>query len=241
MGKVKKINNVIDFDKSKKVLIEKRKYERVLSLLKGIAPKIITIGIIAAENFKNYTTEKGTNNRSSKNLNGLLRWGAYGYTKLTGRYCDDTEDYFLIRNIPKDDLLRIGNIYNRDSVIFGKRVKKGKYTGMKFELVLCKSGKVSGSFSVFIDLNNIKDFYFDKKGAEFFIPFFDEKYCDSEENTIERMTRTADEIDTVNLAETIDKMNCLTKRLFKKGYVGKYYYLNRGRIKLLQKLIDDNC
>ncbi len=241
MAKVKKLKNIIDFNESKKVLIEKRKYKRVLSLLKGIAPKIITVGIIGAENFESYTTEGGTKKKLSVDLDRLLRRGVYYYTKLEGKYGDDTKDYFLIRNIPKDDLLRIGKEFNRDSVILGKIVKKGKYTGMKFELMLCNDGKVLGSYSVFIDLNNVKDFYFENKGVKFFIPFFDEKYCNTEEDTIEFMTRTADEINTVNLAEMINEMNYLTKQLFNKGKTGKHYYLIRGRIIKLQRLINENC
>jgi len=148
---------------------------RTLQIMRGMVPKVRTLGFITAENPHGQPEKPDVNNKMNRQLESILKDGLWGYQKIKGKY-GSVENTFLVRNISRDDLLRYGNRFNQESVLFGQYFEdEGRY-GMKFQLLSSENnsiGDVMGERNVYISREGADDFYSEVKGRKFQIPFFD--------------------------------------------------------------------
>jgi hypothetical protein len=148
---------------------------RTLQIMRGMVPKVRTLGFITAENPHGQSEKPDVNNKMNRQLESILKDGLWGYQKIKGKY-GSVENTFLVRNISRDDLLRYGNRFNQESVLFGQYFEdEGRY-GMKFQLLSSENnsiGDVMGERNVYISREGADDFYSEVKGRKFQIPFFD--------------------------------------------------------------------
>lgn len=168
INEIKKINN--------NNLINETTYSRVVQILRGVVPSIRSVGILTAENPDGNQETPEFNKRANKELIDDLMKMHLGFHAIKGKYGVE-ENSFLVPNIRYDEVLELGRKYDQESVIFGEKTymeKDGEtYTGMVFRLILCETGEIDSERSVFINDNDLDDFYSEVKGRKFVIPFFD--------------------------------------------------------------------
>jgi hypothetical protein len=148
---------------------------RTLQIMRGMVPKVRTLGFITAENPHGQPEKPNVNNKMNRQLESILKDGLWGYQKIKGKY-GSVENTFLVRNISRDDLLRYGNRFNQESVLFGQYFEEEGRYGMKFQLLSSENnsiGDVMGERNVYISREGADDFYSEVKGRKFQIPFFD--------------------------------------------------------------------
>lgn len=148
---------------------------RTLQIMRGMIPKVRTLGFITAENPHGQPEKPEINNKMNRQLESILKDGLWGYQKIKGKY-GSVENTFLVRNISRNDLLRYGNKFDQHSVLFGEYFEQDGRYGMKFQLLSTENGSVGdimGERNIFISREGAKDFYSEVKGRKFQIPFFD--------------------------------------------------------------------
>lgn len=219
----------------------------VLQVLKGLTPRIRTIGFITAQNPMGKEASAEFNKAANLKLSKILRDGQYGYRPVKGKYGGNPEDTFMVHNISKSFLLELCKNFNQESIIFAEKTEDG----MRFEMVLY-TGEVIGIRQVFIDRDNADDFYSKYKGKKFQIPFFnidagddteldyaDAKYDDGGRRMV-GVNKVKTKIDGKEYDADADKINEI-ERLQEEALTqtGHSAYVKRGLIKsLLKKIIN---
>lgn len=147
---------------------------RALIAMRWLVPNIKTIGFISAENPNGEPATPAYNRKATKDLRTELSDGQWGYQAMKGKYGTE-ENSFFVRNIRKDDLLRMGSNYKQESVIFGEKFVDKDYTGMTFQMIYStpeRFGEIAGEMKVYVNRDNAKDFFSKIKGRKFMIPFY---------------------------------------------------------------------
>ena len=85
-------------------------------------------GIITAHTKIDSATADQTNKERSEKLFGELRALGYDPWPFIGKYEGKKEKSFLIPNISKLDLIKLGNRYNQKTVIWAKKVSNDGYS-----------------------------------------------------------------------------------------------------------------
>jgi len=156
-------------------------YSRVAQIMRGIVPSIRTVGIVTAENPMGQPLGDKENKALNDQLEGELRRGNFfGYHRVTGKY-NVIEHPFLIPNIQRDDLLKLGTAFKQKAVIYGEsnRPQSG-YAKMSFEYWGDRESeaepfKKSSERDVFVSVDpKVDNFYTEVRGRKFVIPFFDD-------------------------------------------------------------------
>lgn len=148
---------------------------RTLQIMRGMVPKVRTIGFITAENPHGQPEKTDVNNKMNRQLESIIKDGLWGYQKIKGKY-GSLENTFLVRNISREDLLRYGNRFDQESVLFGQYFEEEGRYGMRFQLLSTENGSlgdIMGQRDLFIGREGANDFYSEVKGRKFQIPFFD--------------------------------------------------------------------
>ena len=148
---------------------------RTLQIMRGMVPKVRTIGFITAENPHGQPEKPIFNNKMNRELESILKDGLWGFQKIKGKY-GSLENTFLVRNISREDLLRYGHRFNQESVLFGQYFEEEGRYGMRFQLLSTEDGSLGdtmGQRNLFIGREGANDFYSEVKGRKFQIPFFD--------------------------------------------------------------------
>lgn len=226
IGIMTKIRKIAD-----NIIVESNSYSRLATILRGIAPKINTIGFITAENPNGKQQTLSFNKNANLELEKELRLMNLGYHKIKGNY-GMVEHSYAIPNIKKNELLELGRKYNQETVIFGEKHYNQKneisYVGMDFNLIYTdyRFGKIESTRSIFMNNNQMNDFYSEIHGRKFYIPFFDDsmgklKWKDTS-GIIESLHLTEDIINDLN--ETVDK-------IFERDRTSKSIWIHRGHLK----------
>ena len=143
----------------------------VKHVLTGIHNYAKTFGIVTAENPMGKKISGAENKILNKELHNLLSRGRYQFVKIKGKY-GNIENPVLILNISLNYLKDIGDMYNQESVIFGKI---NDYRDVTFEYWDRDSEGSPLKFKDSIDridvLSDPKDFYSRIKNWKFTIPF----------------------------------------------------------------------
>jgi hypothetical protein len=157
-------------------------YPRVANAIRGIVPSINTVGIFTGQNPQSQKATNTFNKEINKNVEKTLRDGNFGIIKLDGNYGVE-EESFLVPNIAKDELIRLGNKLDQTSVIFGEKTNNGMHfqeiwttDGVNDEDIKHKVGDINKEQNVFINDNNFVEYYSEIKGRRFRIPFYDDDY-----------------------------------------------------------------
>lgn len=164
-------------------------YSRVMSSMRGLIPKIKTIGIFTAENPCARELPPEENKIRNGKLEKIIAGALFGYKKVKGSY-GSKENSFMVNNITKKLLLQLGEQFDQESVIFGEYFEEGEKYGMVFRMIRSSScggdepvGTIMGERKVFINRNNEDDYYTEVKGRKFQIPFFEVPTFDDDKGT----------------------------------------------------------
>ena len=156
--------------KAMKFIIIESGYSRLIQILSGNVPKILTIGIITAENPKDTETSAEENKERNKKLRKHLDAGFYSYFQIKGKF-EEWENPFFIHNITKGALVSLGQEYQQSAVIFGERKEREDGSmGMEFSYIQSETGKTESTRSVFTTMTAPSDFYSEYKGRKFVYP-----------------------------------------------------------------------
>lgn len=154
--------------------LEEGGYTRLVRSLAGMEPAIDTIGIVTAENPMAQKLTSKQNRQRNRQLAEELRELGYGFYQVSGKY-GNVERPFVIPNISKDDLMRLGAAYEQDSVIFVEKTPEGSMA----ELIETHGDNMTVKSRVILPLaQDVEDFYTLYKGRKFVIPFFDDVFQD---------------------------------------------------------------
>ena len=159
-------NNEMEFDEAAAT--------RTFRILRGMVPRVRTLGFITAENPHGIAAPPEENKSENQKLQSILNNGHWGYQKIKGHY-GQSENSFLVRNMSKDDLLNYGQRFGQESVIFGEIYDENERHGMKFQMISTEPqtlGQVMGERNIFIGREGAEDFYSEIKGRKFQIPFY---------------------------------------------------------------------
>lgn len=154
--------------------LEEGGYARLVRSLAGLEPAIDTIGIITAENPMGQKLSPKENKMRNRELADELRALGYGFYQVQGSY-GNLERPFVVPNISKDDIMRLGSEFKQDSVIFVQKTPEGSIA----ELIETHGDNMSVRSKVILPLaQDVEDFYTLYKGRKFVIPFFDDVFKD---------------------------------------------------------------
>jgi hypothetical protein len=144
----------------------------------GDVPHINSLGILTAQNPKSDCEGK-----SNRDLWSRLRSANYGPIKIKGKFGGKWEKSFLVPHISKEELVRLGEDYCQEAVIWGQKdYDENNNPFYRFEYI--ENGKTVNVRVVSIgghhlpgdEVSQRKDFFSMKDGRKFVIPFFDDPY-----------------------------------------------------------------
>lgn len=148
-------------------------YPRLMQIMTGQVPTIHTFGILSVDNPMSTQLSPQENNKRRKTFKDKLKQELFGYVQHYGMY-DNYEKAFFVPNVRKETVVRWGDTFQQESVIFGTVDHKNQKVTFEFlkdgvttdvrEVVLRVEGGVDNYYSVY-------------KGRKFRIPFFDDNYA----------------------------------------------------------------
>ena len=151
-------------------------FARVRRIMMGQVPSINTVGILTAENPQAKKLSAKQNRARSQRLVRGLREMGYGPIPLKGMY-GIKETSYLVPNITRKDTTDAGKAFDQESVIWASRKRTGRKTYMNWQFI--KGNKTIQTRDLSMsgtDVQGRKDFFSEKKGRKFAIPFFDERF-----------------------------------------------------------------
>lgn len=87
-----------------------------------------TLGILSAHTEIDSAKEKSINKKRSLDLFSDLRSQGYDPWPFWGEYNDKKEKAFVISDITKSDLIKLGDRYNQNAVIWAKKIENDGYS-----------------------------------------------------------------------------------------------------------------
>ena len=156
-------------------IIEERMsgFPRIHNMMTGNVESVNTIGMMTSENPMAQPLSPGENKTLLNQLKEDLKDLKLGFVPVKGHY-EVKENALVIPNIKKEDLIRLGEKYRQDSVIFGEKINAYVKISINWEFI--KQGVVKKTTNISITnskkLETTDDFFSKVKGRRFFIPFF---------------------------------------------------------------------
>ena len=229
---------------TKKNLIKEAGFARVRQIMLGQVPSVDAVGILTAENPNAQPLSPAENNALMKDLKSSLQTMQIGYTDIGGSFGSPEKSVFIM-NISRDDATMLGEKFGQEAVIWGQKMRqKADEPFFRFEYIegydTIQTRDVSMGGT---DIQSKEDYYSEKEGRKFIIPFFDDAHEDSFPSAGgRRISFEPEEVppeeEAQRLAENINKRNRL---LFEKSRTNKskWHHRNvmREEIKKLQKII----
>jgi hypothetical protein len=222
-------------------------------MLLGMVPQVDEVAILTAWNPNSEQLPRDENNQRNKELFRDLKTAGYGPVKIKGKF-GNFERSFLVPNMSKSNVVELGQQYGQDAVIWGSKAE-GEESDVKMIFQYLENGQVQDARDVVLvgthehgegeveDVQTKKDYYSEKAGRKFVIPFFDENW---------EFELDADSVDEVLLKESVPK-TLLAKELLQKieerkkklavpNASKKYYWhhrcIMRENVRRLKKLVD---
>ena len=226
---------------------------RVHRMLLGMVPQVDEVAILTAWNPNSEQLPRDENNQRNKELFRDLKTAGYGPIKIKGKF-GNFERSFLVPNMSKSNVVELGQQYGQDAVIWGSKTESEE-NDVKMIFQYLENGQVQDARDVVLvgahqhgegeveDVQAKKDYYSEKAGRKFVIPFFDENW---------EFELDADSVDEVLLKESVPK-TLLAKELLQKieerkkklavpNASKKYYWhhrcIMRENVRRLKKLVD---
>jgi len=128
----------------------------------------------------------GKENRElNKELMSWLRERGYGPIRIRGKF-GNKERSMMIPNISRQDMVEVGQYFNQESIIWGKRTEEDRFI---FEYIEGDTTIQRRDVVLFDeDVQSREDFYSQERqsaGRKFYIPFFDDEYEIEEDQSSE--------------------------------------------------------
>jgi len=166
-------------------------------MMMGQVPSVETIGIMTAENPNAEKYSGKQNKQLNQSLMDELRSMNYGPVPIGGSF-GHKESSFLIPNVTRQELANLGEKYSQEAVIWASKQSGTDGEFMRWEYmegsntIQTRDVSMGGS-----DVQGREDYYSQKRGRKFIIPFFDPEYEDAQQSqggrSIEKQVPPTDE------------------------------------------------
>jgi hypothetical protein len=229
-------------------------FSRVRRMLWGNVLSINSVGVITAENPDGSTpTLDGTkqqnaeiNKKLNKKLFDYLKSANYGPIQIKGSF-GQVENPYIVPNISRDNLIDLGIRFKQQVVIWGSK-QEGDNPAFKFEYIEKDTTTQTRDIHVANDdIQSRDDFYSAVKGRKFIIPFFDDPYSGykpgEKYGTIKPESFNYYEEEFKGNSEAIEIIKEIRQREYNLQIPNKtlkYYWEQRGHIRLAKKKLDKN-
>ena len=160
-------------------IVEMSGFSRIRQIMLGQVPSVDSIGILTAENPDAIPTPQ-QNRKFMKSLKLRLQDMGSGYTNIGGSFGAPEKSVFIM-NVSRDDVVVLGRDFKQEAVIWGqKRRTEDGEPYYRFEYIEVESpdtpADVRNVSIASADVQDLEDYYSEKSGRKFVIPFFDPKY-----------------------------------------------------------------
>jgi len=162
---------------TKKELLNESGFSRVRQIMLGQVPSIDSIGILTAENPEGKRLSPEENSVLMRDMKAHLQDMSVGYTDIAGSF-GGSEKSMLIMNISRDDLTQLGLGLGQEAVIWGQKERdKNNDPFYNFEYIEGTTAIQTRDVSMSdTSVQSREDFYSEKAGRKFWIPFFEDEY-----------------------------------------------------------------
>jgi|3_EtaG_2_1085321.scaffolds.fasta_scaffold10573_2 hypothetical protein len=159
---------------------------RVHRMLLGMVPQVDEMAIFTAWNPNAEQLPRSENNQRNKELFRDLKAAGYGPIKIKGKF-GNFERSFLVPNMSKSNVVEMGQQYGQEAVIWGAKAED-ESGAVKIIFQYLEDGRVQDARDVVLvgkhedsegeieDVQAKEDYYSEKAGRKFVIPFFDENW-----------------------------------------------------------------
>lgn len=228
-------------------LVKESGFSRVRQMMLGQVPSVGSVGILTAENPGGKTASSEENKQNNHQLMADLRSLNYGPIKVAGKFRDE-ENSFMVPLMTRQDAVKLGQKYGQESVIWGEKLEdEDGNPYFRFEYIEVDDDKTVQTRDVSLggpEVQDREDFYSEKGGRKFFIPFFDDDY---------ELARPADGGRRISFMESelpltkevallVTRIQNGTLSLQESGRTGKSLWHHRGVMKThmrkLQSIVD---
>lgn len=224
----------------KSEIIQESGFSRVRGMMMGMVPSVNSIGIMTAENPDAMATPAKRNKELNKSLMKTLRQMNYGPIPIGGSF-GQKENSFLIPNISQGELGKLGVEFGQEAVIWAGKQQGDDAPSMRWEYmegmntVQTREVSMGGS-----PVQGKEDYYSEKDGRKFVIPFFDDDYEGAQTSqggrSIEKkVPPTQDEVDGLQNESATKLHETIKKRagyLTEEGRTDKSKWHHRGLMAL---------
>lgn len=166
------------------LLLERDAYKQVIKALKGSRERINTIGIMTAQNPKGERADPEFNKQQNKKLSATLKQKKLGHYHIGGKFAGIKENSYVINNVDKQTLIKLGKLFDQSAVIYGKRIGEDE---ILFYYIDVESGESpTEPVSMVLtepdpEVTSREDMYSmagkGRKKKKFVIPFFEDGYA----------------------------------------------------------------
>ena len=223
-------------------LLNESGYARVRQMMMGLVPSIDTLGILTAQNPGGEPASAEENNKMNAQLLADLIAANYGVIPIKGSY-GGPEDSFLVPNMTRQDVADLGIKYGQEAVIWGRKV--AEETGEPYftfeyiegeDTIQTRDVSLGGP-----EIQAKKDYYSQKKGRKFYIPFFDDAYEGAmPANDGRSISLREDELPSNSKVEgLVRKINSHVKLSLEEKRTPKSRWHHRGLVKEFRKRLDE--
>ena len=211
---------------------------RLHRILLGMVPSVDTLAILTAWNPNAEELSRAENNQRNKMLFRDLKNAGYGPIKIKGSF-GNFERSFMIPNMSKEHTIAAGNDYGQMAVIWGSKTEddegnpkivfeyiEGRETIQKRDVVLVGIQKAGNGDPE--DIQQRPDYYSEKAGRKFVIPFFDEKFeFELDDGGLKEVLLKEQVPNSVLAQKLLSKIEVRKKKLHVEGASRKYYWHHR--------------
>tara|TARA_R110000824_G_scaffold54471_3_gene150350 strand:+ start:139 stop:897 length:759 start_codon:yes stop_codon:yes gene_type:complete len=157
-------------------LVQEGGFSRLRQIMLGQVPSVNSIGILTAENPQAQASSPQENNARNEELKATLRQANYSFIPITGKY-GGKEKSFVVPHLSRTDAVSFGSQFQQEAVIWGEKISDlFDDTFFRFEFI--EGGVTKDTRNVSLgdtEAQKRQDFYSEKAGRKFYIPFFDDE------------------------------------------------------------------
>lgn len=232
---------------NKNKIIKESGFSRVRGMMMGMVPSVNSIGIMTAENPDAMATPAKRNKELNKSLMKTLRGMNYGPIPIGGSF-GQKENSFLIPNISQEELGKLGVEFGQEAVIWAGKQEGAEGPFMRWEYMEGMSTVQTREVSMGgTSVQGKEDYYSEKDGRKFVIPFFDDDYEDAKTSqggrSIEKkVPPTQGEVDDLQNERATKLHEMIKKRsgyLMESGRTAKSKWHHRGLLALELRRLEE--
>jgi len=219
-------------------------FSRIRQIMLGTVPTVDTVAILTAENPGGQPATPQENKRLMNSLKSSLQSLQVGYTDIGGSFGSPEKSVF-ITNISRDDTSTLGEDFGQEAVIWGQKMR-GDEDKPFFRFEYIEGHNTIQTRDVSLggqEIEDRDDFYSEKGGRKFFIPFFDDDYERARpKDSGRRISFEPEELDeSAEVLNLVESINDRTKKLMQNSRTAKSKWHHRNMLRFeinsLDKLI----